>query len=293
MKIVGVDIGGTMIKLGVVNEKGEFLESLEYDTEGAKGGDYVLETLMTKLEQYKPFDAIGISTAGQVDRENGSLADESANIPGTAGLQIKARLEERFAVPVKVENDVNAAAIGEKFFGVGKQMDDFLYITYGTGIGGSIVIDSELYYGKDGYAAEFGHIVSHPFAEQCGCGLRGCYERYASTTALVRNAQKVNPENTNGKIIFEKYHAGDEAIVSVVDDWLTEIALGLASFIHIFNPGTIVLGGGVMEQEVIIEMLSEKVNGLILPVFNGVKLISASLGNKSGILGAVSLHLGE
>lgn len=291
MRIVGVDIGGTSIKLGVVNRQGDFEHYLEYDTEGKKGGDYVLQKLKEQIEKLGEIDAIGISTAGQVDRERGMLAAESANIPGTAGLKIKKRLEDYFNVPVEVENDVNAAALGEKHFGVGKNIDDFLYITYGTGIGGAIVIESDLYYGKDGFAAEFGHIPTHPFDRKCGCGLEGCYERYASTTALVKDAQEIDTSYTNGKIIFEKYHAGDEAVVKLVENWIKEIALGLATFIHVFNPGTIVLGGGVMEQKVIVEKLSEQVSEFILPAFNQVEIIAASLGNRAGILGAASLHV--
>lgn len=291
VKIAGVDIGGTSIKLGVVDKAGKFLEEIEYDTESQKGGDYVLETLITKLEQFEGLDAIGISFAGQIDRKQGRIAEESANIPGTAGLEIKARLEKHFNIPVEVENDVNAAALGEKVFGIGKDMTDFLYITYGTGIGGAIVIDSEIYYGKNGFAAEFGHITSHPGGRNCGCGLVGCYERYASTTALVKDAQEIDASLTNGKIIFRKYHEGDAAVIALIDNWINEISMGLASFIHIFNPATIILGGGVMEQEVIVEKINAKVTGYILPAFNDVKIISATLGNKAGILGAASLHL--
>lgn len=291
MRIAGVDIGGTSIKLGIIDESGKFLDSIEYDTESAKGGDYVLETLIKKLEAFDSLDAIGISIAGQVDRKQGRLAAESANIPGTADLQVKARLEKHFNIPVEVENDVNAAGLGEKVFGVGKDMDDFLYITYGTGIGGAIVIDSQLYYGKNGFAAEFGHISSHPGGRKCGCGLVGCYERYASTTALVADAQEIDKQLTNGKVIFEKYHAGDAAVVALVENWIKEISIGLASFIHIFNPATIILGGGVMEQEIIVEKINAKVQEYILPAFNDVEIISATLGNKSGMLGAASLHV--
>lgn len=291
MRIVGVDIGGTSIKLGVVDEKGNFEHSLEYDTESAKGGQYVLEMLIKQIEHLGKIDAIGISTAGQVDRERGMLVAESANIPGTAGLQIKAPLEDHFKIPVEVENDVNAAALGEKFFGVGKNIEDFLFITYGTGVGGAIVIDSEIYYGKNGFAAEFGHMTTHPGGIKCNCGLVGCYERYSSTTALVANAMAIDPTYTNGKIIFEKYHAGDQVIVSLVNDWIKEISIGLSSLIHVFNPSTIIMGGGVMEQDVIVNKISEKVSDYILPAFNDVEIISATLGNKAGMLGAVSLHL--
>lgn len=290
MRIVGVDIGGTSIKLGVVDEKGVFEHSLEYDTESAKGGQYVLETLIKHIEQFEEIDAIGISTAGQVDKENGVLV-ESANIPGTSNLEIKKVLQAHFNIAVEVENDVNAAALGEKFFGVGKNLEDFIFITYGTGVGGAIVIDAEIYYGKNGFAAEFGHMTTHPGGIKCNCGLVGCYERYSSTTALVASAKEIDPAYTNGKVIFEKYHTGDQRIVTLVDEWIKEISIGLSSLIHVFNPSTIIMGGGVMEQDVIVQQISEQVGEYILPAFNDVEIISATLGNKAGILGAVSLHL--
>lgn len=292
MRVVGVDIGGTSIKLGVVNEKGDFEKSLEYDTESEKGGQHVLQKLIEKIEQLGDIDAIGISTAGQVDRENGVLV-ESVNIPDTLNLALKARLEEHFNVAVDVENDVNAAALGEKNFGVGKNLDEFLFITYGTGVGGAIVIDSDIYYGKSGFAAEFGHMTSHPGGITCNCGLEGCYERYASTTALVEKAKEIDGSYTNGKIIFEKYHAGNAEVVALIDDWIKEIALGLASLIHIFNPPTIILGGGVMEQDIIVQKISEQVNKIILEMFSDVEILAATLGNKAGILGAASLHINK
>src|SRR5699024_11755653 len=105
-------------------------------------------------------------------------------------------------------------------FGIVKNFDDMLYLAYGTGIGEAIVIDSELYYGADGYAAEFGHFVTHAFGRTCGCGKNGCYERYAATTALVEAAQVVDSSYINGRVIFDAYHAGDEAIQKVVHAWL-------------------------------------------------------------------------
>src|SRR5690625_270418 len=292
MKVVGVDIGGTSIKLGLVNEKGQIDQFQEYDTEAQKGGPNILETLIKKIrEQFTEFDAIGVSTLGQIDREQGIIVQEAANIPQTKGLQIKHTLEKAFNVPVAVENDVNAAALGESAFGIGAEYSDLLYLAYGTGVGGSIVIDSSIHYGKDGFAGEFGHFPTHAFGKQCGCGQLGCYEKYASTTALVEAAQKVNPSLVNGRIIFEKYHAGDKEVIEVVNHWLKEIAVGLATVIHIFNPSTIVLGGGVMEQEVILSQLRELVESSTLESFHGFDILSATLGNKAGLLGAASLHI--
>ncbi|MEI3605355.1 ROK family protein [Pseudogracilibacillus sp. SE30717A] len=291
MRIAGIDIGGTSIKLGVFNRSGDVLDFVEYDTESDKGGTYIIQNLIKQIEQFNQIDAIGISTAGQVDRHNGIIVQESANIPQTSGLQIKRILEDHFNVPVKVENDVNAAALGENHFGVGKDYNDFLFLAYGTGIGGGIVVNSELYYGRNGYAAEFGHMITHGNGLSCKCGLKGCYETYASTTSLLREAQKIDSDITNGRIIFERFYENDNQIKEVIDKWVEEIAIGLTSIIHIFNPTTIVIGGGIMEQEVLVHMISEKVNEMVLESFAGVNIVKASLGNRAGMLGAVSLHV--
>ncbi|MEI3612948.1 ROK family protein [Pseudogracilibacillus sp. SO30301A] len=291
MRIAGVDIGGTSIKLGFFNSAGKMYDNIEYDTNSHKGGNYILQNLIDKIEQFEQVDAIGVSTAGQVDRKNGMIVQESANIPQTSGLPIKGILENHFNVPVNVENDVNAAALGENYFGAGRDYNDFLFLAYGTGIGGAIVDNSELYYGRNGYAGEFGHMITHGNGLPCKCGLKGCYETYASTTALLREAQKLDSDITNGRIIFKKFYENDNQIKEVIDNWVEEIVIGLTSIIHIFNPTTIVIGGGIMEQEVLIHMISKKVNEMVLESFAGVNIVKASLGNKAGMLGAVSLHV--
>ena len=291
MKILAADIGGTSIKVGISNKEGKIELLKAFDTESEKGGKYLVEKLIKIISEYEDYDAIGISTAGQVNSIEGSIIYANDNIPNYTGTQLKKILENHFKVPVKVENDVYAAALGEQHFGVAKGFTDFLCLTYGTGIGGAIVLNSKLYKGYTGLAAAFGHIITHPFGNKCNCNKAGCYETYASTTALIKKAKEIYPDVINGRLFFERLAEGDQSLVKVLHDWVEEVAIGLTSLIHIFNPQVIIIGGGVMEQENVAQMVSSKVRELTMECFSDVKIMKASLGNKAGVLGAVSLHL--
>ena len=287
MNIAVLDIGGTSIKSGIYRN-GKLEEKKETPTEAQLGGAHVMKNAIEILKSYKDFDRIGISTAGQVDSEKGIIRYANSNIPGYTGTDIRVILTSEFGVPVAVENDVNAAALGEAGFGAGREYNDFLCLTYGTGVGGAIVIDKKIYTGSCFSAGEFGAVLVHPedrnFEED---EFSGCYERYASTTALVRCVQKVFPELDNGRAIFARID--EPEIQELVNEWIDEIVYGLTSLIHIFNPSCIVLGGGVMKQPYIATNLESKLYHNIMPSFRNVRIKTAELGNDAGMLGAVRI----
>lgn len=284
MRIAVVDIGGTNIKSGMW-EDDEIKEIQETATDAKLGGGHVMEKVLGILKGFQDFQAVGISTAGQVDTEKGMILYANDNIPGYTGTKIREIIEDMLHVPVAVLNDVNSAAAGEAFYGVGKEEKDFLCLTYGTGVGGAIVINGEVYNGSGYSAGEFGCIVTHPEDREPDRDMfSGCYEKYASTTALVQRVNDRFPELKNGRDIFVRME--EPEVRKLVDQWIMEIVYGLTTLVHIFNPSMIVLGGGIMEQEYIVSKVREKLKEHIMSSFRNVKVVQAELGNQAGMLGA-------
>lgn len=291
MAIMVLDIGGTAIKSGLYID-GELTDIRETPTEAQKGDVYVVnrvKEIITDYQQHNTFERIGISTAGQVHPVRGEIIYANDNIPGYTGTKLKEIMEQQFHVPTCVENDVNAAAIGESVFGAGKGFKEFVCLTYGTGVGGAIFTNGKLYTGSSFSAGEFGAIVTHPetrFADQNM--FSGCYEEYASTTALVKNAKCFDSSLSNGRKIFERFD--EPGVKALVDRWILEIVYGLTTIIHMLNPECAILGGGIMEQPYVLEQLREKLYPNIISSFRQVKIEKAALGNRAGMLGAAVLH---
>ncbi len=286
MRILALDIGGTAIKSAIANEKGEISELKEHDTNAKNGGPYVVERALEIAHGYQDFECIGISTTGQVDPKEGSIVYANENVPQYSGMQVKKLFEQEFQKLTCVENDVNCAAIGETHYGAGKDFQDMLCVTYGTGVGGAIMIKRQIYGGSKGLAGEFGHIITHPNGKECGCGQHGCYEQYASTTALVREARKIDPKFYNGRIIFEEWEKGNVAVRMVVDDWINEIVFGLVTLIHIFNPNGLVLGGGILSEPYIEKEINKRIYKRVMQSYSDFKIVKAQLKNTAGLLGA-------
>ena len=288
-----LDIGGTAVKSGVYCD-GTLEDIREYPTEAEKGGGHVaalIETIIKEYENRHVFTGIGISTAGQVDSVKGRIIYANDNIPGYTGMEIKSIIESRFGKPAAVINDVNAAALGEARYGAGQGEEDFLCLTYGTGVGGAVFVKGKLYEGSSFSAGEAGAVVVHPEDRDPGKDIfSGCYERYASVTALVKRVRDYDSSLTNGRAIFRDLERS--GVREIVDEWIREIVYGLTSLIHMLNPSCVILGGGVMEQEYVLEKLRELLDIHLMESYRKTTVKKAMLGNCAGMYGAAA-HLIE
>lgn len=286
MRILTFDIGGTFVKYGVCNERFELLEKHKIPTEAQKGGQELIEKIIKIIESYDDIDRVAVSTAGQVDSDNGIVVYSTDNIPYYTGMMVKKLIENKTGIPTYVDNDVNAAAMGEAKFGAAIGASDFICLTYGTGIGGAIYINDSLYRGSGNSAGEIGHMIIHSGGKQCTCGGEGCYECYASANALINAVNRISPQPLNAYEIFEKKNFEKPEIRSEIDKWIDEIIVGLINIIYTFNPPLIVLGGGIMNEDYIIELIDRKIYNKLMENYRSVKIVRAKLGNNSALLGA-------
>ena len=297
--ILAVDIGGTEVKLGWVTRQGEIREkasaSVSFDGYRTPIPDTVLKECDRFLrERSGSPEGIAVSACGQVETRTGTVIGTNGKIPGYEGTCLKARMEQAFGVPAWALNDANAALLGECFAGRAKGRRDVVMITLGTGVGGGVLAGGRLLEGSRGIAGELGHFTLRADGPVCACGKRGCYENYASTTALVRRCEAASGRaGLNGKIIFEEVRGGNAVFRAELDAWIRDIAEGLTGLVHLFNPETVLIGGGVSRQEeLLIRPLREQVVRGCMPRFGEyLRVESAALGNDAGLLGAVRFWL--
>lgn len=286
MRILSFDIGGSFIKYGVVDDNFNIIEKHSIPTNAAAGGQKIMENVISIIDSYSDIDRVAISTAGQVDNKTGIVVYSTGNIPYYTGMMVKSLIENKTGIKTYVENDVNSAAIGEAHFGAAKGEENFLCIAYGTGIGGAIVIDGEIFTGATSSAGEIGHMITHAYGKQCTCGGEGCYECYASAKALINAVNKVSSEPLDGYQIFDKTNLETPEIRFEIDKWVDEIIIGLVSIIYTFNPSLLVLGGGIMSEDYIIEIINRKIYNRLMENYRNVKIVRSQLGNDAALLGA-------
>lgn len=302
---LGIDIGGTSVKGVIADENGHIIADGSVPTHSVTGGGDLLcadiAALCKDLEGRASVtaEAAGVSCAGMIAEDGTVIFAGNLNLKN---YPLSERLQNLVKIPVKVINDANAAALGEAAYGAGKNYSDSVFITLGTGVGGGIIIDGKLFTGGHGAGAEIGHIVINHGGKQCTCGRRGCFEAYASATALIRDTRAAMEEDTgslmwksydlstvDGKTAFE-YADRDEAAKKVVENYIWNLACGIINLANIFRPQAIILGGGVAEQgDNLIVPLQKRLDAKIFggQEYAPVKIVKASLGTSAGALGAV------
>ncbi|EJG08795.1 N-acetylmannosamine kinase [Fusobacterium vincentii ATCC 51190] len=285
MNILAIDIGGTMIKYGLVSSDGEILSTDKIETEAEKGLENILNKIDNIFKRYKENNPVGIAVSGtgQINGIIGKVIGGNPIIPNWIGTNLVKILEKKYNLPAVLENDVNCVALGEKWIGAGKDLSNFICLTIGTGIGGGIILNNQLFRGENFVAGEFGHILIK----------KGEFEQFASTTALIRLVKERTEKTLNGKEIFDLEKKEIVEYQEVISEWIENLTDGLSSIVYCFNPANIILGGGVIEQgEPLINKIKNSLFKKIGPQFKEkLNITQAKLGNNAGMIGASYLLL--
>ena len=306
---IGIDLGGTYIKYGLVGEAGEIIRKGKVPTPAGCGYAETMEVIASAVRGLAKHGAsvcgLGIGAPGVVDGEKGVV-----RLSGNLGWENKpfARdLSESLGIPVTLTNDANAAAYGEYACGAGSDYKSVVLITLGTGVGSGIILNGKLYEDNEGAGVELGHETIRMGGEKCACGRRGCFEAYASATALIKQTKRAMEKdrqsrlwelcggdinNVNGKTAFDGLRSGDKTAKRVVSNYLRYLSEGLANIANAFRPEAILIGGGISAQgEGLTKPLQKRVDKLLLGhgAYAPVKIKTASLGNDAGLVGAAML----
>ncbi len=311
---IGVDLGGTNIKVGIVNEQHEIIALHSAPTDAQRAWELIVADIASTITfavqkagiHLDECIGIGLGSPGTVDPHKGTVV-YSANFNSFENVPIQQELERLLSKPVKLSNDANCAALGEYVAGAAKEYESVVLVTLGTGVGTGFVFDNKIFEGGGPGGTEGGHMIIIEDGEQCNCGNKGCLEAYASATALIRDANKAVQENPNsllaelykennnkmnGILPFKAARANDEIGLNVVNNYIKHLAIGIANYVNIFRPQVILISGGISnEKEYLTDRLSECVSAY---AYGGSRLAipqikTATLGNNAGIVGAAAL----
>ncbi|MBQ8293356.1 MAG: ROK family protein [Bacilli bacterium] len=306
---VGIDVGGTSVKMGLFNDKDELLERISFNTRTV---EYIVDDIYENINKLfasknlllDDLKGIGIGFPGHVDGSTGTVVYSNNLV--AHNFEIVKLLKQKIDTFIRISNDANVAALGEYHFGRGKEFKNIVFVTLGTGIGGGIIIDGHMLEGKNGAGAEIGHMVISTNGQLCSCGRRGCFETYASATALIRNARVAminnptsllwkyakKPEDLDGMGFFDALAENDKVATIVFEQYIEDLADGLTNLANIFRPDAIILGGGISYRgDSLMEPLQ---NRLAKMIYGGqwnarVELMVSTLKNDAGIYGAYAM----
>lgn len=312
---IGIDLGGTNIAVGVVDDTNyKIVGEGKVKTNAPRPAEEICEDIKKAVNlavadaklSFEDIGFIGIGSPGAIDNKSGVIT--YSNNLGFKNVPIVKILTEKLGKQVMIDNDANVAALGEMIAGAGNGCKNFVAITLGTGVGSGVIVDGKMLTGFNGVAGELGHTVINFDGEQCSCGRKGCYEAYASATALIRQTKEKMKKCTdskmwdivggditlvNGRTAFDAMRLGDEAGTQVVDVYCKYIAIGLVNIINTFQPEIICIGGGISKEgENLLSRINETVNSEVYSKFCEKQTVikTATLGNDAGIIGAAMLN---
>jgi glucokinase len=302
--VFGIDLGGTNLRTAAVDQEGKIVYRTKRETPKSDNAvdivSAIIESAKECQENVGSAKAIGVAVPSGIDYKNGVIL-KAPNVPCLDGFRMSAAISNDLNLPVVLENDANAAAIGEETFGAAKGFRSTITVTLGTGVGGGIIIDGKILRGIDGMAGEIGHVCVEPSGASCNCGGRGCVEQYASATAIVRQTRELesqypksilqNKPRLTSANVYEAGKQGDELALEVFRRVGFYLGISLASLINSLNPEAIVIGGGVAEGwDLFIHHAQEQINGRSYRVSaERAKLLRAVCGDDAGILGVAKL----
>lgn len=310
--VIGIDLGGTNLKAGLVDKGGKITHRLSiktnYNADPQAISNQIFELIdeIIKEARVKKSDIIGVGlgSPGLIDKK-GETIIFSPNLPRWRNIPIKLLVTERFNAPCVLENDANAAAWGEKWVGAGKDVSSLVMLTLGTGIGGGIVIGNKLWRGANNVAAEIGHMIIQMDGPKCSCGNNGCIEAYASATAMVRRFKELlksgvssslkDSREITAKIINDAAFQGDKAALDVIEETGRYLGIALVNVMHILNPEMVVLTGGMIGSgELLMNPIRQVTKQKAFEAsYKDTKIVFSQLGNDAGIIGAAGCLLKE
>ncbi|MDB4894786.1 MAG: transcriptional regulator/sugar kinase [Firmicutes bacterium] len=314
MYVLGLDIGGTKLAAGVVAPDGRLLSWQRTPTGAAEGPGAVIGRLLRlgrlAVERagvdWRQIAAAGVGCGGPLDPDQGVILGPP-HLPGWVELPLGHRLEGALGIPVYIDNDANAAALGEHRFGAGRGTSNLVYLTISTGVGGGVIINDRLYRGENGNAGEIGHMSVDYKGRRCVCGRQGCLEAYVSGTAIAARAREAvqagRPSalrelaghacRITAELVVAAMQAGDALAAAIWAETVTILAAGLTNVIHIYNPRLVVLGGGVTNAgDLLFEPVRRLALGAAFPrLAAAVEIVPARLGGQVGVFGAAAVAL--
>ncbi|MEA5568539.1 ROK family protein [Anabaena sp. UHCC 0399] len=286
-QVIGIDLGGTAIKLGRFSQEGSCLQSLTVATPQPATPEAVFAVMVDAIAQIDPDNqtiAIGVGTPGPADA-TGRIAQIAINLPGWQNIPLADWLEAKIGKPTIIENDANCAGVAEAWLGAGRQFDNFILLTLGTGVGGAIILNGNLFVGHQGAAGELGLITLQPDGPMCKSGNQGSLEQYTSVKAIRRLTGKEPAE------LGMLAQSGDVKALAFWDEYGRYLGIGLTSLIYVLTPKAIILGGGVSASfEFFVPSLKAEIAQRVMPTSRaGLQILPAQLGNSAGMVGAAKL----